>query len=114
MRDQALGAAEAQYLASNAFGLVKADCFWQGFKELWDIAVEWFLDIDFSSIKPKEPEAEDGEEEEVSQGDVAVKGGHGSTVEGTVGEPATSEIVEAGRGDVVSGVAASGGANPGE
>lgn len=57
--------AEAKYLASNAFSLVGANYFWEGFDEFRDLAAEQYSDLDFSSIKLNEPEAESEQEEEV-------------------------------------------------
>lgn len=69
MMKEALKMVEAQYLALDTLGIVKADCFWEGFEEFWDLVAKRFPDIDFSSIKPNEGDAkaEDEQEEEVNQ-----------------------------------------------
>lgn len=74
-KGEALKAAEAPYLASDAFSIVKVDCFWERFEEFWDIAAERFSNIDFSSIKLREPKDEDEEEKEVGQGDIMLDEG---------------------------------------
>lgn len=54
---------EAEYLASDAFGLVKADCFWEGWEEFKELASEKFPGLDFSSLRPRGTEPmEEGEE----------------------------------------------------
>lgn len=54
----ALKVAMTKYLASDAFEIVKARCFLEGFKNLWDLVTEAFPDYDFASIIPDEGEAE--------------------------------------------------------
>lgn len=54
MREEASWEAEAKYLALDAFSLVRANYFWEGWEEFKDVASERFLDIDFSSLKPEE------------------------------------------------------------
>lgn len=75
MWEEASQEVETKYLASDAFGLVRVDCFWEGFEEFWDITSELFPDIDFSFIQPRGTEAEDQGEEEDGQGDAMVDGG---------------------------------------
>lgn len=38
--EEALEVVVAKYLTSDAFGIVKADCFWEGFEEFWDITIK--------------------------------------------------------------------------
>lgn len=42
MREKVLRAAEAQYLALEAYGIVRADFFWEGFEEFQDFVVALF------------------------------------------------------------------------
>lgn len=69
MQEEASQEAEAKYLASNTFGLVKADCFWEGWEEFKELASEQFLDVDFSYLRPRGTEPE-GEEEEAVGGTI--------------------------------------------
>lgn len=69
MREETSWVAEAKYLALDAFGLIRADCFWEGFEEFSNLAAERYLDLDFSSIKLNMPKVEGEQEEEVNQGD---------------------------------------------
>lgn len=48
----------AKYLASNAFEIVKVNCFWEGFENFWNLATKQFPDLDFSYIKPDEGRVE--------------------------------------------------------
>lgn len=67
-REEASQKVEAKYLASGTFGFIRGNCFWEGFEEFWDLAVERFPNIDFIVIGSREIEAKaEEEEEEVNQ-----------------------------------------------
>lgn len=74
----ALEAATTKYLAYDAFEIVKADCFWEGFENIRDLATEEFLNLDFSFIKPDEGsvEAEEGQKgaDQEEGGEVVAEG----------------------------------------
>lgn len=61
MQEEASWEAEVKYLASDAFGLVKADWFWEGWEEFKELTSEQFPDVDLSSLRPRgtEPEGEE-------------------------------------------------------
>lgn len=61
IREEVTRQAEAEYLALDAFGIVRVDYFWEGWEEFKDVASEQFLNVDFSSIKPRGIEVEDEE-----------------------------------------------------
>lgn len=56
---------EAAYLASDAFGLVKADCFWEAWEEFKELASEKFPGLDFSSLRPRGADPMEEEEDPV-------------------------------------------------
>lgn len=62
-----------KYLASDAFGVIKAGCFLEGFENFWEIAAEAYPDIDFSIFIPDEEEEAEGAEQGEG-GDVAAEG----------------------------------------
>lgn len=53
MRENASRDPEVAYLALDAFGLVKADFFWEGWEEFKELASEKFSGLDFSSLRPR-------------------------------------------------------------
>lgn len=50
MREEASREAEAKYLASDTFRLIEADCFWKGWEEFKEVALERFPGVDFLSL----------------------------------------------------------------
>lgn len=50
LREEALEVTAVKYLSLDAFGIVRADCFWEGFEEFRDIVAERYPELDFSSI----------------------------------------------------------------
>lgn len=106
--EEALWVAEAKCLALDAFSIVKADCFWEGFEEFWDIAAERYPDLDFSFIMPNKGgvEVEDEEQVEANQEDIvvvkgAIEGEQGLATEGVVEEQAVATPGEVNRGEVI-------------
>lgn len=107
--EEALEAATAKYLASNAFRVVRADYFWEEFEDFHDLAVKRFPNIDFSFIIPDkgDAEAEEGQEE-VGQREGEV------VTEGVVEEAVTVDAGEASRKEGSLGEVALGDVNPQE
>lgn len=96
LQEEALEAVTSQYLASNAFGIVRADFFWEGFEDFWDLVVKPFPDLDFSSIMLDEggADAEEEQEEETDQGGkVALKG---AVEEAKVTKVEEAEVIDLG------------------
>lgn len=65
-RERAIKVEVTEYLACDAFQVVKVGCFLDGFKAFHEIAVKVFLDRDFSTFVPNEEEegVEEGKEGE--------------------------------------------------
>lgn len=89
--------ATTKYLASNAFEIVKARCFLEGFENFRELSVKEFLNYDFTFIIPNESKAEakaEGQEEadKVKEGEGAAEGAIKETGAATKGEVTPGEV----------------------
>lgn len=113
MMEEAFKAVEALYLALDALGVMRANYFWEGFDEFWDLVAKWFHDLDFSSIKPEGVGAEESQKESTKGESVVIEGVAEEMVatDGVVDGSVAPKIGEPSRGDVGPGEVTSGDGN---
>lgn len=73
-RERAIKMTIPKYLAFDAFKIVKAECFLEGFEAFWEMATKAFLDCDFSTFVLDEEEEGDEEGAEGKEGGKEVEG----------------------------------------